>query len=544
MKKHLEPRRYLVQFDTARLPHLFTDCLVIGSGVAGLRAAIEAARCGRVLVVAKDALSETNTHYAQGGMAVVVGDDDAFENHVADTLATGQGLCDEGVVRRVVEEGPSRLGELIAWGARFDREGPNLALTKEGGHSAARIVHAHGDATGTEIQATLVRRAEAIDAITVAERTFVVDLLCGAEGCLGALVWHADRGLEAVWARVTILATGGLGRLYRETTNSRIATGDGVALAYRAGARLADLEFIQFHPTTLYIAGASRSLISETVRGEGAWLRDRTGHRFMPDYHPEAELAPRDAVSRAIVEQMRLTNHHCVYLDLTHLDADHVRRRFPGITGLCAEFDLDVTADLIPVRPSAHYQVGGVVVDGAARTTVPRLLACGEAARTGLHGANRLGSNSLLEGLVYGWLAGRTACDLIARTPAPERAALTSVLAAPHRGDLDLDDVRNSLRALMWRSVGVVRDGDALHEAEHSVDFWCRYVMDKEFVGVEGWQLQNLLTVAKLIVVAARQRTETRGVHARRDFPDRDDEHWRRSITIERPADADLVPAE
>jgi len=538
VKKHLEPRRYLAQFDTGRLPHLFTDCLVIGSGVAGLRAAIESAEAGRVLVVAKDALTETNTHYAQGGMAVVCSPGDSVEQHVADTLATGQGLCDEAVVRQVVATGPDRLAELIEWGAAFDEEDGGLALTREGGHSTARIVHARGDATGQEIEATLLRHAAGIDAITTMERTFVVDLLCDDGRCLGALVWSAARGLAAVWARVTVLATGGAGRLYRETTNASVATGDGVALAYRAGAELADLEFVQFHPTTLYIAGASRALISETVRGEGAYLRDRTGTRFMPDCHAEAELAPRDVVSRAIVEQLRRTDHHCVYLDLTHLDGARIRRRFPKITELCAAFDLDVATDLIPVRPSAHYQVGGVVVDAHARTSVAGLLACGEVARTGLHGANRLGSNSLLEGLAYGSLAGRTACEMMGASGPPRREVLTSVLAEPRRGTLDLDDVRNSLRALMWRSVGVVRDGDVLFEAEHAVDFWCRYVMDKAFTAVEGWQVQNMLTLAKLIIVSARSRTETRGVHYRRDFPDRDDAAWLKPITIRRPAGA------
>jgi len=542
VKQHIEPRRYLVEFDTRRLPHLFADCLVIGSGVAGLRAAIGAAEAGRVMVVAKDDLDETNTAYAQGGMAVVNGADDSVERHVADTLATGQGLCDEAVVRQVVEGGPERLVELMAWGAAFDRADGGLALTKEGGHSAARIVHARGDSTGAEIQATLVRHVRSADAITVAEHTFVVDLLRADGRCVGALVHSAERGLAAVWARVTVLATGGAGRLYRETTNPRVATGDGVALAYRAGAQVADVEFVQFHPTTLYIAGASRALISETVRGEGAYLRDRDGTRFMTDCHPDAELAPRDVVSRAIVERLAATNHHCVYLDLSHLDADRIHERFPGITDLCAEFDLDVATDLIPVRPSAHYLVGGVVVDATASTTVDRLLACGEVSRTGLHGANRLGSNSLLEGLVYGWQAGATACAMMAGGSPAERGLLTSVLAKPRRGLLDLDDVRNSLRALMWRSVGVLREGNALHEAEHSVDFWCRYVMDKEFADRDGWQLQNMLTVAKIIVCAARERTETRGVHTRLDHPDRDDEHWQRHITVERPADADGGP--
>jgi L-aspartate oxidase len=538
MEKHIDPRRYLAQFDTRRLPHLFADCLVIGSGVAGLRAAIGAAQAGRVLVAAKDALAECNTHYAQGGLAVPMAPQDSVEQHVADTLAAGQGLSDEAVVRQVVSAGRERLAELVAWGAAFDRTNGDFALTKEGGHAFARIVHARGDATGAEIEAALVRHARSIDSITALERTFVVDLLCEDGRCLGALVWSASRGLAAVWARVTVLATGGCGRLYRETTNPAVATGDGVPLGYRAGAALADLEFIQFHPTTLYIAGATRALLSETLRGEGAYLRDSKGRRFMPDYHPDAELAPRDAVSRAIVEQLRLTNHHCVYLDLTHLDAARVRRRFPGITEMCAEFDLDVAKDLIPVRPSAHYQVGGVVVDREARTTVDRLLACGEVTRTGLHGANRLGSNSLLEGLVYGAVAGRTACEIIAGGAAPRPEFFKSVLAEPGRAHLDLDDVQNSLRALMWRSVGIVREGDALHEAEHSVDFWCRYVMDKEFATPDGWQLQNMLTLAKLIIVAARERTESRGVHFRRDFPDRDDAAWQRHITIQRPTDA------
>lgn len=538
MKKHIEPRRYLLHFDTHALPQRFADVLVIGSGVAGLSAALAACRHAEVLLVSKDELRESNTRYAQGGVAAVWAQDDSFQAHVADTLAVGQGLCDPEAVESIVREGPERIRELIAAGAQFDRDADAINLTREGGHSHPRILHAQGDATGAEIERTLLQQAAANKAILTLDHTFVVDLLTDGGECVGAILSNQTQGITIVWAKQTILASGGLGQLYRETTNPEVATGDGIAMAYRAGAVIQDMEFIQFHPTTLYIAGASRWLVSETLRGEGAYLVNNRGERFMPRYHPDAELAPRDVVSRAIVAEMRATGATHVFLDLRHLGAERARSRFPTIARVCQQFDLDLAVDLIPVRPSAHYMIGGVRVDLGARTSLPRLWACGECACSGLHGANRLGSNSLLEGLVLGHRAGEAAGRLAAGEPAePKPRAIRAEAAEVHEDGLDLRDVSNSLKSLMWRQVGIERCEAAVREAEESIDFWCRYVMPKEFYFRGGWEIQNLLTLAKIVSVAARTRQESRGVHYRTDFPQADDASWRRHITFQRPQD-------
>ncbi|MHC4177215.1 MAG: L-aspartate oxidase, partial [Planctomycetota bacterium] len=387
--------RYLVPFHPKHVPHIFTDVLILGSGLAGLRAALAADPGLSVLILTKGDLQESNSTFAQGGIAAVLAPEDRFEDHVADTLRAGGLLCDPKVVEHVVRDVPKRIEELIDWGAGFDQVDRRLALGREGGHGRDRIVHALGDATGKEIMRVVTERVAKSAHIQAWENTFTLDLLTFEGTCRGALVWNRRHGKTMVWAKQTILCTGGAGQLYRETTNPEGATGDGMAIAYRAGAELRDLEFMQFHPTVLYIAGSSRNLISEATRGEGAHLVDRYGHRFMPEYDPQAELAPRDIVSNAIVCQMERTRHPNVYLDMTHFDAEKVRARFPGIVATCAEFELDVTRDRIPVRPGAHYMMGGVTVDVEGRTTLPSLWAAGEVTASGLHGANRLASNSL-----------------------------------------------------------------------------------------------------------------------------------------------------
>ena len=437
--------RYLVPFHPKQVPHFFTDVLVIGSGLAGLRAALAVDPSLSVLVVTKDQLQESNSARAQGGIAAVLDPADRCEDHVADTLEAGGSLCDVEVVRRVIGEAPERIAELIAWGTNFDQADGHLALGREGGHGRDRIAHALGDATGKELVRAVATRVLGQSHINVWERTFTIDLLTLAGVCRGAIVWNREHGKTMVWAKQTIVATGGAGQLYRETTNPPVATGDGMAIAYRAGAELRDLEFLQFHPTVLYIAGSSRYLISEATRGEGAWLVDRQGRRFMLDYDPRGELAPRDVVSLAIVSQMERTRHPNVYLDMTHLDAGRVMSRFPGIAAMCAEFGLDITRDRIPVRPGAHYMMGGISVDRQGRTTLPGLWAAGEAAASGLHGANRLASNSLLEALVYGACAGQCAslaaaerttisprCDWrIRRSNLPASPSISTTFAMP-----------------------------------------------------------------------------------------------------------------
>jgi L-aspartate oxidase len=532
-----ETPRYLVPFHPKRVSHHFVDVLVIGGGIAGLRATMAVDPRLSTLVITKDRLQESNSSYAQGGIAGVLGADDRFEDHVQDTLVAGAGLCDREVVDMVVREAPGHIRQLIEWGTSFDQDEGELLLGREGGHSHNRIVHALGDATGQEVMRAMIARARDVLQAQIWQDTFTIDLLTNAGACCGALVWNERHGKTFVWAKQTILATGGAGQIFRETTNPPVATGDGHAAAYRAGAELADMEFMQFHPTVLYIAGSSRSLISEAVRGEGGVLVDVQGHRFMPDYDPRAELAPRDVVSQAIATQMEKTKHSCVYLDLSHLDAETVRRRFPGIAQRCREFGLDIATDRIPVRPGAHYMIGGVKVDLDGRTSLKGLLAAGEVTSSGLHGANRLASNSLLEGLVFGARAGEAASAAALSMPDAYAALpLENPPVPPTTEQLDLQDVRNSLKSLVWRAAGVRRNAEGLTEAARTIDQWQRYALAQQFDHPEGWELQNMLTVARVLIAAALRREESRGVHFRSDFPQQDDNRWKIRRTDRRSA--------
>jgi L-aspartate oxidase len=522
------PNRYLVSFDARTTFHRFTDVLVIGAGIAGLRAALEVPTDLNVLVVTKDRITESNSSYAQGGIAGVLSPEDRFENHVEDTLIAGDGLCDREVVEMVVREAPAQIEQLVKWGTQFDEENGSLALTREGGHSHRRIVHALGDATGFEVMRAIIDRARSAPNIALHDDTFTIDLLTHEGVCRGAIVWHPTFGKLLLWAKQVILASGGCGMVYRETTNPPVATGDGMAAAFRAGAELRDMEFMQFHPTVLYVAGSARYLISEAVRGEGAYLRDVYGERFMPKEDPRAELAPRDVVARAIFRTMEATQHPNVYLDLSHLDPAMVRSRFPGIAKVCRGFGLDITTDRIPVRPGAHYMVGGVTVDLRGRTTLPGLWAAGEVTSSGLHGANRLASNSLIEGLVYGSLCARGAVEAIRAMPDSLAAPPLRYTVPPNevQDGLDVADLENALRALMVRQMGIVRRESRLLEAQKDVGFWCRYALGREFPDKPGWELQNLLTVARFMINGALARTESRGTHFRSDHPARDDAHW------------------
>lgn len=527
-------RRHLVSFHPKRIPHMFTDVLIIGGGIAGLRAALEISPPLAAIVVTKDVLAQSNSAYAQGGIAGAMDPVDDFASHAADTIAAGKGLCDPQIVELVVRDAPDRIRELVAWGTQFDVENGELALTQEGGHSHRRVVHALGDATGKEIMRSLIARARGLSNAEYWEQTFILDLLTHDGRCRGALVWNRSHGKTIIWAKQTILATGGAGQIFRETTNPAIATADGHAVVYRAGARVRDMEFMQFHPTVLYIAGSSRHLISEAVRGEGAYLRDCRGARFMADYSPQLELAPRDEVSQAIVRQMEHTKHPCVYLDLSHLPTALVRERFPHIGKVCAEFGLDITRDLIPVRPGAHYMIGGAIVDAEGRTSVPDLWAAGEVTSSGLHGANRLASNSLLEGLVFGLRTGRGAAAAALALPDSYTALpLVSEFrrTATTDDELNLTDLRNALGSEMWRNVGIRRDRVGLEAAERQVVFWQRYVSRREFSDPCGWELQNMLLVSQLMIAAALKRQESRGTHLRGDFPETDPA-WARHIEI------------
>jgi L-aspartate oxidase len=501
------------------------DVLVIGGGVAGYRAAIEASRSARVLVVTKDTLRESNTDYAQGGVAAVLSEDDTLAAHRDDTVSAGKGLCERAAVELVVSEGPERVRELMDWGGAFDAREGQLDLGLEGGHSRRRVVHAHGDATGLEVMKTLLRRVRESPGIETWEFSFAIDLLVADGRCAGALVMRDRKDFHLVLARSTILATGGSGRVYRETTNPEIATGDGLAMAFRAGARVRDPEFVQFHPTTLYVAGSARHLITEAVRGEGGRLVDEKGERFAFQYHPDGELAPRDVVSRAIVSHLMATKASCVYLDLTHL-GERAVRRFPGITRVCALYNIDVRKNRVPVLPSAHYQVGGVEADLDGRASLPGLYAAGEVASSGLHGANRLASNSLLEGLVFGQRAGAHAAAhaparvmKFAEFPVRAHSLPGSVIHVP--------DLVNSVRSLMWKSAGIIRRPESLESALRSLSGWNAYVEECDFRDARSFELVNLLTSALLIVTAALWRRESRGTHFRADVPETDDREWR-----------------
>src|SRR3954469_15623910 len=438
----LADRRYLIPFKASRLPQQFTDVLIIGGGVAGLRAAIAVSQTAAVLLLTKDTIDQSNTWYAQGGIAAVLQPADSVESHISDTKIGGAGLCDDDAVRITVEEGPRRVLELLSWGAHFDQKKGNpydLAFTREGGHSFARILHAYGDATGRELAQTLINTVRARENVRVSERSFVIDLLTHENRCVGALA-YINGVINIIWAKRTILASGGAGQLYRESTNPPIATADGHAMAYRAGAAMQDMEMVQFHPTTLYVAGSSRALITEAVRGEGAYLVDRNGHRFMFDYHKDGELAPRDVVSRAIVEQIRKTQFTHGFLGARHMAKTEFRERFPSLAKLVDEFEIDPSKDLIPIHPAAHYMIGGVDADEMGRSSLPGLYAVGEASCSGLHGANRLGSNSLLEGLAFGARAGADAARAAKAEPVEFPLHLEAKVPPSTKTELDVVD--------------------------------------------------------------------------------------------------------
>lgn len=517
----LDSRRYLSDFDSVRTGNILTDVLIVGSGVAGARAALEAANSAQVALITKGRFDESATNWAQGGIAAAVARDDSPNLHFEDTMRVGCGLNDPVAVRTLVEQGPALIRELTDWGFAVDRNGDSeeLALGREGGHSLNRVVHARGDQTGSELVETLKRRVAANPNIRIFEQCFLIDFLTADGLCVGAVTFHPQYGHQLIWARQTILASGGCGRLWRETTNPPVVTGDGLAAAFRAGAALRDIELMQFHPTTLYVAGAGRALISEAVRGEGGYLVDKQGRRFMREYHPDVELAPRDIVSRAIHQHLLETHANCVYLDVRHLSG--FRERFPHIARLCQDFQIDIAKDLIPVRPSAHYLVGGVDVAADGTTSVPGLLCCGEASSSGVHGANRMASNSLLEGLVFGRIAGATAARRLAESPGPAQVLRSAHQTPPsQRTALDLSDIRNSLRSLMWRNVGIVRTGERLLETVDILNFWAHYTLDKTFDDPAGWELQNMLTAARLVALCALERRESIGVHFRGDATD------------------------
>ncbi len=514
--------RHLLEVDLRSIPAYRFDVVVVGGGVAGGNAALHAAHAGKtVAIISKADSVTTNTNMAQGGMAAVMTDGDSFASHIEDTIKVGSGLCDVATVERVVYGGPSAVENLLAMGATFDSlSDGTLDCSREGGHKHARVVHANGDATGREIQRVINASLEASDAITIFTNTFALDIVTAQGEAYGLLARSSSGSIVLFTAGQIILATGGGGQLYRETTNPTIATADGVAMGYRAGGTVRDMEFFQFHPTCLYIAGAARVLISEIVRGHGGVLRDRNGKRFMPEAHIDAELAPRDVVSRAAFRQMILTNDTNVYLDLSEVDSDpHVL--FPGISKMCNFFGIDIAKDPVPVRPGAHYMVGGLQVDEVGRTATPGVWAVGECASSGLHGANRMGSNSLLEGMVLGEIAGRGAAEsVVKRKRRPDRLLRRTIDHPPEGIHLGISDLVYSLKSMMWRQMGLERNENDLLEAREHISFWFDAARRLAPSEPRAWELINMLTVASIATEGAIQRKESRGVHFRTDFLD------------------------
>jgi L-aspartate oxidase len=523
--------RYLIDFDLNRMPWIETDVLVIGAGIAGLFASIQASETQRVLIVTKPkSLLESNTRYAQGGIAAAISDEDSPDYHRQDTLYAGAGLCDPKAVDILVHEGPELVEHLIKLGTQFDHENGELALTKEGAHSRRRILHANGDATGAEIVRALSEKAKIHPNITVWDDHFVIDLVTSEGVCHGALVQKPDASRVFVRAKATVLCSGGAGQLYRYTTNPKIATGDGVAIAYRAGAVVRDMEFIQFHPTSLSYPGAPRFLISEAVRGEGAILRNIKGERFMEHYHPQLELAPRDVVARAIVNEMERTKSTFVYLDITHEDPEMVKRRFPNIYEFCLHYGLDLTSDWIPVAPAAHYMMGGVKTDLNGQTNIDRLYACGEVSSTGVHGANRLASNSLSEAIVYGRRIVRHIGTL---APLPPTPAISEQSHRPEAPVQAIVEKRLKLQKVMLRYAGIMRNSEGLkkgiEELERQLPFFQSRLTKRE-----EYEFANLLTCALLVSKAALLREESRGGHYRSDYPERNDDVWLKHLEMQR----------
>ena len=513
--------RHLLEVDLRSIPAYRFDVVVVGGGVAGDAAAISAASEGKtVAVVTKASLNTSNTNMAQGGMAAVMTQSDSFASHIEDTITVGMGLCNESVVKQVIHGGPDAVKELRALGAEFDTTSDGeLDCSREGGHKHARIVHANGDATGREMQRVLTNAVTGHDLITTFPNTFALDIVTSDGEAYGVVAKVSSGDFVLFSTPNIILATGGGGQLYRETTNPTIATADGVAMAFRAGAKIRDPEFFQFHPTCLYIAGAARVLISEIVRGHGGVLLDRHGERFMPNAHADADLAPRDIVSRAVFRQMIATKDTNVYLDLSEVDGDpHVM--FPGISKMCGFFGINIAKDPVPVRPGAHYMIGGIQVDAEARTSIPGVWAVGECASSGLHGANRMGSNSLLEGMVLGRVAGLSVAKGTSERHRhrPERILRRKLDEAPQGIELGISDLLYSMKSLMWRQVGLEREESSLDEAQVHLSFWFDAVMRLAPAEARAWELVNMLTVANLATMGAQERRESRGVHFRTDY--------------------------
>jgi len=513
-------RQYLKNFDSRQLVEIKTDYLVIGGGIAGLFTAWSAYKNGakKITIITKQSITDSNSDKAQGGIAAAVGKNDSPEMHMKDTLVAGAGLCDESAVKILVTDGVERIGDLINLGIHFDHTGDEIALAREGCHSQARVLHANGDATGSEIIRGLRQKISEIPEIQIIEYQLLVDLLVEDNVCHGALVFDSQsEEFQIFRSPAVVLATGGIGQLYEHTTNPEVATADGIGAAWRAGAEIMDMEFVQFHPTALSLPKAPSFLISEAVRGEGAILKNVQGRRFMPDYHEMAELAPRDVVTKSIFSEMTKTKENHVLLDITHLDSKEIKQRFPMIAATCLEYGLDMTRQCIPVAPAAHYMMGGVKINKWGETSIEGLFSCGETSCIGVHGANRLASNSLLDGLVMGERIARRYASFPGDTSQEDVVFGSRNLwkSLSH----DYDALRGQLQRTMEQKVGPLRTAADLSDGVSWFRRW-EYLFDHEASNVQEIEIRNMLTVGKLITEAAILRTESRGGHFRQDYPE------------------------
>lgn len=515
------------------------DFLVIGSGMAGLTFALNASNHGSVALVTKKQQAESNTNYAQGGIAAVFGEDDSYELHAEDTIRAGAGLCKEEAVRIMVEEGPRLVSELVRLGTHFTEAGSGFDLWKEGGHSRKRVVHFE-DRTGYEIERALIQRAKAKENVLILENRTAVDLIVDEKICRGAYVLENETGkVEAFVAGATMLAAGGAGQIYFHTTNPTIATGDGVAMAYRAGARIANMEFVQFHPTSLYSKGAEERaiLISEATRGAGAVLKTRSGENFMEKYSDKGCLASRDVVARAIDSELKIQGDEFVYLDMTGIGAEKIRLEFPNIYSLCLKRGIDIATQPIPVVPAAHYMCGGVLTDTEGRTSLRGLYCAGETAYTGVHGANRLASNSLLEAVVFSKRAYEAAVGEKITSSAPRLRPPFQKTCSETKERVIITHTRTEIKRLMWDYVGIVRSSRRLGKAETRVD-QLKKEIEEMFsdlpLSSQLLELGNIATVASMVIVSANMRKESRGLHYNKDYPRRDDKNWEHDTVLQK----------
>lgn len=523
--------RYLIDFNTKDIKKEYHDVIIIGSGIAGVYTALETSQEYDIAILTKETLDISNSVLAQGGIAVSLDKKDSPELHLKDTLYAGAGLCNEDTVRVLVNEAASNIDALCNFGVNFDRKNQQeLALTREAAHSMNRIIHA-GDTTGKEVCDKLISVVKTRKNISIRERTFVIDMITDDGECKGVLAYDEDDGeLKFYVSNIVVCATGGYGQLYSYTTNPEVATGDGICMAYRAGAELMDLEFIQFHPTVLFHPQNKNFLISEAVRGEGALLRNINGKRFMPEYHELNELAPRDVVSRAIFEEMRRTGSDCVYLDITFKEKEYLENRFPNIYKTCLSYGIDITKDFIPVAPAEHYCMGGIRADVHGKTNIKGFFTCGESACNGIHGANRLASNSLLEGLVFGRLIAAQA-DAILKDSVNKHSA-KGYEYRTERSSKDLDKVamKSEMQREMTENVGIVRNLEGLDKAMVKILRYKGLIEDMKNEILHDYELQNIILLSRLVVESALEREESRGAHYRSDFSRTDDINWKRHI--------------